>query len=105
MNENYDKGLRDVSFESPTQVWLCLYPFRQLFITKKHRNKLLTKYYGPFKILRYIGNAACQLALPPSKIHYVFHVSLLKPFKGTPPINVDMTKSRWLYGSSTGENY
>jgi hypothetical protein len=43
----------------------------------------MTKYYGPFKILSKIGNAAYKLQLPQyADIHLVFHVSQLKKHIG-----------------------
>jgi hypothetical protein len=44
------------------------------------------KYDGPFKIVEAVGKQAYRLRLPKtfSKIHPVFHVSLLKPFRRQP---------------------
>jgi hypothetical protein len=41
--------------------------------------------YGPFSVAAQISHVAYRLDLPPSwKIHNVFHVSLLTPYKETP---------------------
>ena len=48
--------------------------------------KLAPKYLGPFQIIKIIGPQAYKLALPPlySRIHPVFHVSLLEPARVRP---------------------
>ena len=49
--------------------------------------KLAKRYYGPFQILSRINETAYRLKLPANwHIHNAFHISLLKPFKGDPPI-------------------
>jgi hypothetical protein len=61
------------------QVWL---EGRNLNISRMC--KLLPKWYGPFKITKKIGPVAYQLDLPPSmRIHNMFHVDLLMPYKET----------------------
>ncbi|KAJ9522447.1 hypothetical protein QJQ45_008252 [Haematococcus lacustris] len=46
--------------------------------------KLLPRYVGPFRIEAHVGRDAVKLTLPPamSRIHPVFHVSLLRPYEG-----------------------
>ncbi|KAJ9518388.1 hypothetical protein QJQ45_010285 [Haematococcus lacustris] len=46
--------------------------------------KLLPRYVGPFRIEAHVGEDAVKLTLPPamSRIHLVFHVSLLRPYEG-----------------------
>ncbi|GJX84681.1 retrovirus-related pol polyprotein LINE-1 [Tanacetum coccineum] len=50
-------------------------------------HKLSAKYFGPFQIVQRIGKVACKLKLCDSaQIHPVFHVSLIKKYKGRLPI-------------------
>ena len=53
---------------------------------QKYYANLARRYYGPFQIQKNINKTAYRLRLPTSwHIHNAFHVSPLKPFKGTPP--------------------
>ena len=60
-------------------VYLRLQPYRQSSLKKKGAEKLKPHFYGPYKIIRKVGEVAYELELPTeSKIHNVFHVSNLK---------------------------
>ena len=68
-------------------------------ITLKHpgTHKLLLRWIGPFTILDRVGQLAYRLKLPESmsRIHPVFHVSKLKPYKASgrvqpPPVPIEI---------------
>ncbi len=76
---------RMTEMKTGDKVWL---EGKNLHITGTH--KLLPKRYGPFTIMERIGPVAYRLELPLSmKVHNVFHIDLLMPYKemeqyGTP---------------------
>ena len=66
--------------------YVKLRPYRQTSISRTSFNKLSKRYYGPFQTSERIGAEAYRLALPAdSRIHYVFHCSILKPHHGSWP--------------------
>ncbi|WVZ16640.1 hypothetical protein V8G54_009622 [Vigna mungo] len=86
MKEIADYHRRYVSFQVDDWVYVRLRPYRQRSLHSSTTPKLTKRYYGPSRITARIGLVAYQLDLPPSsKIHPVFHCSLLKLHKGLLP--------------------
>ena len=81
------------------KVWLL----RRNLKTNRPCDKLDFRRLGPFSVVKQINDVAFRLELPPSmKIHPVFHVSLLEPYKASsipgrsqappPPVEVEGTE-------------
>ena len=58
------------------------------------QGKLSPRYIGPFEILERVGKAVYRLALPSSlsRVHEVFHVSMLRKYTRDPTHVVDWGK-------------
>lgn len=71
------------TFQERDMVYVRLQPYKQSSLKKSGSKKLKPHFYGPFKVLRKIGEVANALELPKeSSIHNVFHVSCLKKALG-----------------------
>ncbi|KAL4587069.1 hypothetical protein LXL04_011719 [Taraxacum kok-saghyz] len=83
MTDQANKHRRDKAFQVGELVHLRLRIYRQSSVQKRASHKLSKRFFGPFKILARVGKVAYRLELPPeSRIHPVFHVSLLRACHG-----------------------
>ena len=99
MKETTDKQCRDQEFEVGDWVLVKLIPHRQTSATGSAYSKFAKRYYGPFQVMVCMGKVAYKLLLPDhSRIHPIFHSSLLKPYVAStdprdiadlPPMAVD----------------
>ena len=87
-----DKHRQENAYQEGDQVLLSTKNLSPKYGTRK----LFPKYIGPYTITKTIGDRAYELDLPNNmKIHNVFHISLLKEWKGgtlphpPPPIEID----------------
>lgn len=79
MKSQADKHHSERNFEVGDQVWLKLQPYVQTSVASRTNHKLAFRYFGPYEVIKKVGTVAYELKLPPnSKVHLVFHVSLLK---------------------------
>lgn len=92
MKQLADRKRSDRQFEKGEWVYLKLQAYKQMSVSNMSNNKLTPKYYGPYLIIKKIGEVADTLQLPPySKIHPTFHVSLLKKHHAPPPVTLDQS--------------
>ncbi|GKC68023.1 hypothetical protein Tco_1100621 [Tanacetum coccineum] len=83
METNANQKTREVEFSMGDKVMGKLHPYRQILVVKWLSNKLSKRFYGPFKVSERVRKVAYWLILPEtSKIHLVFHVSVLRRYNG-----------------------
>jgi hypothetical protein len=83
MKKQADKHRTNINLQVGDLVLVKLQRYRQQSLALRKNQKLGMRYFGPFEIIAKVGEVAYKLKLPDhAKIHSVFHVSQLKPFKG-----------------------
>ncbi|XP_027166304.1 uncharacterized protein LOC113766295 [Coffea eugenioides] len=80
-----DNRRNDLEFTVGDLVFLKITPLKASLMSGKEK-KLQPRFVGPYRIIQRVGNAAYKLELPPSlsRIHNVFHVSMLKKYHPDP---------------------
>jgi hypothetical protein len=64
MKKQEDQGRSKRQFAEGDQVFLRLQPYKKTSLKAEHCRKLVPKFYGPYTILKRVGQVAYQLALP-----------------------------------------
>jgi hypothetical protein len=84
MKKQADQGHSECQFVEGDQVFLQLQPYKQNSLKIDNCQKLAPKFYGPYTVLKRVGQVAYQLDFPShSNLHPIFHVSCLKKVIGT----------------------
>ena len=76
-----NKRRRDLQFKVGYRVFLKVSPWKGVLKFGRHK-KLRPRYMGPYEIIAIVGPVAYRLDLPLqlSKVHNVFHVSMLRKY-------------------------
>ena len=103
MKQQEDQGHSERQFAERDHVFLRMQPYKKNSLKAEHCQKLAPKFYGPYTILKHVGQVAYHLAFPShSKLHPIFHVSCLKKVIGakcqiqTNLLELDEEGSIWL---------
>jgi len=81
-----DRHRRDDRFYVGEQVLLSTVHFSPPTEKQRPLKKLQPTFIGPSTIIKVISPTACELDLPDTlRVHPVFHISLLKRYKSSPP--------------------
>ena len=79
---NANKSRREVKYQVDDQVLLSSNHINLASQANQPTKKLQHHFIGPYHVVQKISDVAYKLDLPDSlKIHPVFHVSLLRPYK------------------------
>ncbi|CAL9020001.1 unnamed protein product [Prunus brigantina] len=93
-----DKHRTEREFQPGDRVYLRLRPYRQATMRNPQHPKLAPRFYGPFRCPLPSWHGRIQAAASgPSRIHNVFHVSLLKKKAGFEclPFSHSSSHDRW----------
>jgi hypothetical protein len=83
MRKYANRRRKEREFQEGDMVYLRIQPYRNTSLSLHRTLKLHSKYYGPYRVLKRIGEVAYRLLLPPgTQLHPVFHVSQLKKHIG-----------------------
>lgn len=83
--KNYDTRHRPLEFAIDDWVLLRILHRPAQSLVLGFRGKLSPRFAGPFQVVERIGPVTYRLRLPDgARIHDVFHIRVLKPFRGTP---------------------
>ena len=84
MTQKANAHRRDIQFVIGDKVLVKLRPYQWSTIASNLCPKLAKRFYGPFIVIAHVGPRAYKLVLPTSsRIHAVFYVSILKPYRGS----------------------
>jgi hypothetical protein len=58
MKQQADQGHSERHFVEGDQVFLCLQPYKQTSLKAEQCQKLSPKFYGPYTVLKHVGQVA-----------------------------------------------